>query len=137
MNPEVTNIPELFRQLRDDSSTLLREELNLAKTEINENVSKAARNAGYLAAGGLVAYAGLVTILIGVGFLIRQFFVDQGMQQGISTFLGLLITGIIVGIIGGVLISKAMHAFKNETLAPERTARSLREDKQWAQNKIS
>jgi hypothetical protein len=137
MNPEFANIPDLFRQLRDDSSTLLREELNLAKTEINENISKAARNTAYLAVGGMVTYAALLIILIGVGFLIRQFFVERGLEQGTATFLGLLITGIIVGIVGGVLISKAIQAFKHESLAPERTARSLREDKQWAQNKIS
>jgi hypothetical protein len=137
MNPESANIPDLIRQLRDDSTVLLREELNLAKTEIKENVTNAARNGTYLASGGLVCYAGLVTILIGVGFLLRQLFVNRGWEEGTATFLGLLITGIVTGAVGGILINKALHAFKCDSLTPERTARSLREDKQWAQSKLS
>lgn len=137
MNPEMANIPELFRQLRDDSSALLREEIKLAKTEINENIRKAGRNTSYLATGALIGYAGLIVILIGLGFLITQWFLNAGMSAGMATFLGMLIVGIIVAIIGGLLVSKALSTFKNDSLAPERTARSLREDKQWAQNKMS
>jgi uncharacterized membrane protein len=137
MSAESHNLAELIKQLRDDTSELIREEVKLAATETKENVSKAARNAGYLAAGGLVAYAALVVILLGVGFLIRQSFVERGMGEGAATFLGLLIVGLVVGAIGGVLIAKALNTFKSESLAPTRTVRSLQEDKQWAQSKIS
>jgi hypothetical protein len=137
MNPESANIPDLIRQLREDSTVLLREEVNLAKTEINENIKKAGRNTSYLATGAMVGYAGLIVILIGLGFLITQWFLATGMAAGIATFLGMLIVGVIVAIIGGILVSKALNTFKNDTLAPERTARSLREDKQWAQKKLT
>lgn len=137
MNPESPNIPDLIRQLRDDSTVLLREEVNLAKTEINENIKKAGRNTSYLATGAMVGYAGLIVILIGLGFLITQWFLATGMATGLATFLGMLIVGVIVAIIGGILVSKALNTFKTDSLAPERTARSLREDKQWAQKKLT
>ncbi len=137
MNTDTANIPDLIRQLRDDTTNLLREEVRLAKTEAKENVNKAARNAGFLAAGGLVAYSALVLILIGVGFLIRNGFVEQGMDEGMATFLGLLIVGLVVGIIGAVLVGKALGSFKHQNLAPTRTVRSLQEDKQWAKRKLT
>ena len=56
MNEE-SSIVYLLKKLRDDTTTLVRDEISLAKTEISEKIASTSRNVGYLAAGALVAYA--------------------------------------------------------------------------------
>jgi hypothetical protein len=51
-------IGELFGQLTQDLSLLVRQETQLAKTEIQGKVSRAARDVASLAAGSVVALMG-------------------------------------------------------------------------------
>ncbi len=130
------NIVDLLKRLRDDTSALVREEVALAKTEVSEKAAKLSRNVGYLAAGGLLGYSGLIIILMGLGSLLTQLFRDQGMREGTAGFLGFLIIGGIVAVISAGLVMKAIAALKQDSLKPEKTIETLQEDKQWAQNKI-
>ena len=131
------NIGDLLRQLRDDTTALVREEVALAKTEASEKVSYVGRNVGYLAAGGLVALSALLLLLMSLGYLLGDFFAEGGMDAGMAAFLGFLIVAVVIGAIGGALVAKAKKALQNEPVAPKKTVQSLREDKQWAQSKIS
>jgi hypothetical protein len=66
MTNEQSSIVYLLKNLRDDTTTLVRDEISLAKTEISDKIASTARNVGYLAAGALVAYAALIMILLGI-----------------------------------------------------------------------
>ena len=57
------SLGELFADLARESSTLLRQEVQLAKTELSQKVSGLSRDMASVAIGGLVAYAGLLAIL--------------------------------------------------------------------------
>lgn len=131
------NLADLLRQLRDDTTLLVREELALAKTEMSEKLSRTARNIACLVIGGLVASSTLLLVLMALGHLLAGFFMRQGMDPFLSTFCGFLIVAAVVGGLAAVLISNALKSLANESVIPERTARSLQEDKQWAQNKMS
>ena len=61
----------------------------------------------------------------------------RGMDQQAAEGLGLVIVALIAMVTSGVLIMKALSALKTHSVAPDRTVQSLREDKQWAQNKLS
>ncbi len=130
------NIGDLLRQLRDDTTSLVREEVALARTEIGEKLSRTGRNTAYLAVGGLVASSALLLILMALGHLLAGLFMREGMDPGIAAFCGFLIVAIIAGGAAAMMISKALKALANESVIPERTARSLQEDKQWAQSKM-
>ena len=52
MTNEQSGIVDLLKILRDDTTTLVRDEISLAKTEISEKIASTSRNVGYLAAGG-------------------------------------------------------------------------------------
>ena len=65
MTNEQSSIVYLLKKLRDDTTTLVRDEISLAKTEISEKIASTSRNIGYLAAGALVAYAALLLVLQG------------------------------------------------------------------------
>ncbi len=136
MNPDL-QIPDLLRQLRDDTTTLVREEIALAKSEMSEKLAVASRNAAYLAVGATIASTAVLLLLMGISYLLGQAFLSRGMDPGLAAFLGFLIVAIIVGAISASMILKAVKTLGDGSLKPEKTAQSLREDKQWAQNKLS
>jgi len=140
MNPESSppnSIPALLRELRDESTTLLRQEVALAKTEMKENVSRMGTHAATLATGGLVAYAGVIVLLIGVGHLLGAALVRAGLDPKIAQWLAPSIVGLLVAIIGWVMVTKAKNAMAHDELAPQQTIDSLRDNKQWAENKLN
>jgi Na+/melibiose symporter-like transporter len=137
MNDEQSSIVYLFKKLRDDTASLVRDEISLAKTEISEKIASTSRNVGYLAAGALVAYAALMVILHGLCLLLRALFIAGGMSEASASLLGFLIVGAVVGVIGAILILKSLNTLKKEPLTPTKTAETLKQDKEWIQNKVS
>jgi Na+/melibiose symporter-like transporter len=137
MNDEQSSIVYLFKKLRDDTATLVRDEISLAKTEISEKIASTSRNVGYLAAGALVAYAALMVILQGLSLLLRALFIAGGMSEASASLLGFLIIGAVVGVIGAILILKSLNTLKKEPLTPTKTAETLKQDKEWVQSKMS
>jgi hypothetical protein len=113
---------ELFSELAQETSTLVRQEVNLAKTEVSQKASRVGKDVGFLAAGGVVAYAGLLAILAGVIVLLGQV---------IPMWLSALLVGLVVGAVGYFLIKKGLDALKKEDVAPRQTIETLKEDGQW------
>jgi len=58
-NTEPT-LGDLFTSLTGDLSTLVRQEIDLARTETMEKVTSATRSIVMMVAGGMVAYTGLI-----------------------------------------------------------------------------
>jgi hypothetical protein len=133
---EMHSIPDLLRELRDESSTLFRQEIALAKTELKEKTSKLSRNAIYLVAGGVIAYSGLIFILLGVVGLIGAGLVAAGMEAATAAWVSPLILGFIVAIIGAAMLMKGKRTLAEESLVPEKTLQSLKEDTSWTRAKI-
>ena len=121
------SLGELFAELSRDTSTLLRQEVELAKTEMSEKMTKVGINVGFLAVGGAVAYAGLLFILAAVAI---------GLAQVVASWLAALIVGLVVAGIGYFLVQKGLSALKQTNLAPKQTIESLKEDKEWAQQQV-
>ncbi len=133
-NPKVyttsePSLGELITSLSDDFSTLVRKEIKLAKVETMETASTAARGAGMIAAGGAVAYAGLLLVLIGVAILVGQLLDNY--------WLAALLVGVLVLGIGGVLFTSGRSALKDVTIAPEQTIESIKEDARWVKEQVS
>jgi xanthine/uracil permease len=119
------SLGELFSELAQETSTLVRQEVNLAKTEMSHKASHAGKHIGVLAAGGAVAYAGLLAILAGVIVLL-----DNVMPLWASA----LLVGVVVAIVGYLLVRRALDALKREDFAPRETIETLKEDQQWAKD---
>lgn len=122
-----TSLTGLFRELTSDTRTFIRQEIQLAKTELAEKVSLFGRNAAVLAMGGFIAYAGLIIFLMGLGWLLAWAFEVAGLQPVLAGFIGLAASGLLTIVIGGVLLFKGLRTLSNESLAPERTVQTLRE----------
>jgi hypothetical protein len=135
MNEE-SSTRDLVRRLRDESTSLIRDEVALAKTEISEKVAMVGRNLGFLIAGALVGYSALVLLLIAIGSLAAEGLISAGLDPAMAHFLGLAGVAIIVGIISAVLVKKALNKLNTANLKPQRSQESLSNDKEFAKQQI-
>lgn len=133
--PDQRSLADLIRELRDESTALLREEMALAKAEMSEKAGQVGRNATLLVVGGVVAHLGLIFLLLAA---------TAGLENGLvaadlpfsSDWLAPLIVGAVVGVVGLILVLTAKKKLSETTVMPEKTVNSLKEDKQWIQNKM-
>lgn len=129
------SVADLVRELRDESSTLLRQEVALAKTEMSEKLNKAVRNTTAVAVGSAVLYGGFLMLLIAAGAALTLLIAEWGWEIN-SLWLGPLIVGVIAALIGYAMMQKGISTLKEESPVPEKTVQSLKEDKQWMQEKM-
>ena len=124
------SLADLIKQVRDETITLFRQEVSLAKAEVSEKLSRVGRNAAFLIAGGALAYAGLLFLLLAAAAGIYVLLTFAGLYA-VGLWLAPLIVGVLVIAIGGMLVQKGISALSRESAVPERTAQSIREDKAW------
>jgi hypothetical protein len=135
-SPRDRSIADLLKELRDESSMLLRQEVVLAKTEMTEKAADYGRNAAAVATGGAVAYAGALLLLAGLTVALALLLHRIGLDVH-GWWVAPLIVGGIVAAVGYSMINKGVAAMKRQSPVPETTVQSLQEDKQWLANKVS
>lgn len=122
------SLGELFADLAEQTGTLVRKEVELARVEMTQKATRVGKDIGFLAVGGAVAYAGLLaliaTAVLGLG------------AAGIQLWLAALLVGLVVLGVGYLLIQRGISALKREELAPRQTIETLKEDKEWAKEQM-
>jgi hypothetical protein len=117
-------LSDLVRSLADDSRTLLRQEVHLAKAEVVRAARQLAVDSALLAVGAAVSAVGglclVVALALGLGALLGSY------------WLGTLITGFLLLLVGAGFLWKGARNLRTRELVPTRTAESLREDARWA-----
>ncbi len=121
---EDRSLGELFSELTHETTTLVRQEVELAKTEMIHKATSLGKDIGFLVVGGAVAYAGflalIATIVIALG------------QAGMLWWLSALVVCLIVVSVGGALVWKGLNNLKHESIAPQETIETLKKDATWA-----
>ena len=124
---EQRSLGELFRELSEEAKRLVRQEVELAKTEIKEKLSELGKDPAFIAIGGILAYSGFLVLLaalvIGLGHLIGY---------GWSA----LVIGALVVAAGAGLAMSAIKKMKTMSVAPEKTVAQIKETKQWAARQL-
>jgi xanthine/uracil permease len=123
------SLGDLFSDLSRETTTLVRQEVQLAKAELTQSATEAARGIGMLLAGGAVAYAGLLFLLLAIVFGL--------IEAGWDAWLSALVVGLVVVAIGAVLVLRARESLKPANLAPQKTVETLKEDAAWAKEQIT
>ena len=123
------SLGDLFSDLSRETTALVRQEVQLAKAELTQSATEAARGIGMLAAGGAVAYAGLLFLLLAIVFGL--------IEAGWDAWLSALVVGLVVVAIGAVLVLRARESLKPANLAPQKTVETLKEDAAWAKEQIT
>ena len=113
---EGTSVGQLFGELAKDLSTLMRQEVALAKAEVQAEAKKAGKGAGMMA---VAALAGFLTLL----FLSNALWwaLENVMDAGLAA----LIVAVLWGVIGAVLFSMGRKKLKQVNPKPERTVDTL------------
>ena len=125
----------LLRGILAESTTLLRQELELARTEIGEKAALLQRYVTALA----VAIA-----LLACAFFFLLSALDRGfaaalatwMDDRIAVWLAPLLLAAFLGGVGGWLLARARRTLRAEGLTPERTVQTLRENTHWIKERL-
>ena len=118
----------LLRRLLNEVSTLFRQEVALAKSEVTEAFSEAKVAAISMASGGAVMFAGVLVLLAAAVLALRLVVAD---------WLAALIVGGLVTAIGYLMIHSGKKKLELSTFKPERTQHSLRQDKEMLHRRLS
>jgi putative superfamily III holin-X len=121
------SLGELFSELAGETSTLVRQEVALAKAELTQKAAYVGRNVGLLVVGGAVVYAAFLAVMAAAVI---------GLSNAMPWWAAALVVGVVVGIVGGALLFKAAYALKETDVTPRQTVETLKEDAQWVKEKM-
>jgi uncharacterized membrane protein YqjE len=120
-------IGELLKQLSQETTTLVRQELELAKAEMAEKGKKAGKGAGMFGGAGVVGFLALGALTAAL---------ILALDTGMKAWLAALIVGLVYAAIAGVLALTGKKEVQQATPpVPEQTVDSVKEDVQWAKTR--
>ena len=128
-------LSHLFRDLSDDVRRLVRQEVELAKTELKEKVERYAEDVTSLVvAGGVLFFAGLA-LLAAVIYAFTAL-LDTFLPLGVAVWLGPLLVALILGGVGYGMSKSALSDLRGVRESKSLTAESLQENREWLKSKM-
>ena len=124
-DPRERSIGELVKELSAQTSTLVRQELALARAELQEQGKTAGKGAGMMsgaAVAGLLALGSLTAALIAL------------LDKAMATWVAALIVMALWAVIALVLAKAGQRSFQRATPPAAQTIETVKEDIQWAKN---
>jgi hypothetical protein len=122
------SLGDLFGELSHEFTELVRTQTELAKTEIRTQANNAKRAAGAFGGAAIAGYMAL---------LLLSFAAAWGLSEVVPEGVAFLIVGVIYAVIAGFLFIRGRERAREFTIIPEETVESVKEDVQWAQQRIS
>ena len=120
------SVGELLKQLANETTTLMRQELELAKAEMREKAGKAGPGFGMWGAAGAMA-------LLALGSLTA--FLILALDGAMPNWLAALIVGLVYAAIAGLLYLRGKRKVDEAgSPVPEQTIETLKEDVQCAKH---
>ena len=117
-------IADLLKQLSQETATLVRQELELAKAEVTQKGKTAGIGAGFLGAAGI---AGLAALGAFTAFLILL------LALALPSWAAALIVAAGWGAVAGVLALRGKQKVQEASPpVPKQTVETLKEDVEWA-----
>ena len=120
-------VSDLLQDIIGNIQQIIRSEVLLAKVEVKETAQKVSKPAAVLAAGTLLG-------LYGLGFLLLA--AVHGLSLAVAPWLAALIVGGVLATVGGILVAKSRTALKRIDPVPSKTIRAVKENVQWAKDRI-
>jgi hypothetical protein len=122
---EQASLGELLSRMAEDLSTLARQEVELARAEIEQEAKKAGKGIGLLGGSGLAALLCL---------LMLSFAAAWGLAEVIPTGFAFLVVAVIYLIVAAVLYPPGRRELRRVRPVPEQTVETLKEDVEWAKH---
>ena len=117
-------VGELLKQLSEETTTLVKQEIDLAKAEMSEKGKQAGLGAGMFGGAGVSGLLALIFLSLAA---------TAGLDTGMPTWLAALAVGVVWAVVAGVLALQGRSRLERATPpAPENAIESTKEDVQWA-----
>jgi len=116
------SLGELVSEMTNELGTLFRKEVELAKVETKEEVSRAAKAGGMLGSGALAGWFGLLFVSLALAWLL-----DQAMNRALA----FVVVGVVWLVAAVVLLLLGKRRLQEVEPLPQ-TVGSLKEDMAWA-----
>jgi hypothetical protein len=121
------SLGELVKQLADQTSTLVRQEIELAKAETTQKAKTAGKGAGLI---GAAAVIGLLAAGALTAFLIML------LDGALANWLSALIVAVVFAAIAGFLALSGKNRIQRANPpVPEQTVETVKEDVEWAKTR--
>ena len=120
MPPDDRSFSDLLSDALNRLTTLVRTEIQLARTEISLKISKAATGIAMVMGSAAFAISGLVLILLAIAAWLD----NAGLSRGVSN----LIAGILGALVSAGLAWAGLQRLRADQLAPNRTMEQLQRD---------
>jgi hypothetical protein len=121
------SIGELFSKLSNETSTLIRQEMELARAEMTEKGKEAGKGAGLFGGAGAVGLLGAGALTAGIILLL---------DLAIAAWLAAIIVGLVYVGIAALLGLQVRDRIKRATPPlPEQTVDTVKEDVEWAKTR--
>jgi type IV secretory pathway TrbD component len=119
-------IGELLKQLSQETSTLVRQEMALARAELTEKGKRAGTGAGMLGGAGVAALLTLGTLTACLILVLDEF---------MDAWLAALILTIVWAVVAAVLALQGRNKVQEATPPAPQTVETVKEDIEWAKNR--
>jgi uncharacterized membrane protein YqjE len=121
-------VGDLLRELSQQTTELVRQEIELAKAEVGEKGKQAGIGAGMFGGAGVLgagAFAALTTAIV------------VGLDQAMALWLAALIVAVVYGAVAAVLAMRGKQKVEEVGApVPEQARDSVKEDVQWAKTRM-
>ena len=118
------SLADLVSRMTTDVGKLVSTQIELAKVEIKDEVSRAGRGVGMVGGGGLAAYFALLLFSFAVAFWLADAFDNLGA--------GFVVVGLVYAAVATVLVLKGKQQITSATPIVEQTIETIKEDVEWA-----
>jgi uncharacterized membrane protein YqjE len=119
---DTRSVGAILSDITSDMSNLVRQEMELAKVEMKQEVTRAGKGAGMLGGAGVAGYLALFFVSLALTSLL-----DNWMPVELAA----LITAVLWGIAAAVLAARGRKELKETHPDLPTTQRTLKEDAQW------
>lgn len=113
---------ELIADLASQSVGLARDEIALARRELEQKLKTVQSAAAVVAIGALMALIAALSICAAVIIALAEY---------VGPWQSALIVGLILGMAAGVAVLIGVSRFKRTSLKPEQTIETIEENKEW------
>jgi uncharacterized membrane protein YqjE len=120
---ETRSLGQIVGDISADMSTLIHQEMDLAKAEMKQEVSKLGKGAGMFGGAGLAGWFTLFFLSFALTYLL-----DNWMPVELAA----LLVALLWGIVAAVLALRGRKEIKDANPALPTTQQTLKEDAQWA-----
>jgi len=105
--PEERSLADLVVDVSEQASTLVREEIELAKAEVSAKVTKLLRGSAVGVAAGIFAFLALILILHGIAWLLGEEVFDGNIWAGYFVTAGIFL---LIAALAGFIAFRALKA---------------------------